>query len=320
MTSLANFKATKSFRKEVASFDGIICHTALASFFTRLAVLGLRKRPVIICVAHGYLFHENASALKNCVYLLAEKLLAPVTDMLLTMNQWDFEKAKKHHLAKEIYNIAGMGVASHASCPNGTSESEPTPISLPCPENALILMFGGEFSKRKNQIFLIEAMCDLPEEVHLVLAGQGEFYEFCQKKVQEKNLSHRVHFLSQVKHLPLWYEKADIIVSASHSEGLPFHLMEAMLLGKATVVSDIKGHRDLINPNTSESQKSGLLFSLSHKNDYVKAVLKLKEDKNLKQQYEQQAKKQSQQWTLEKVLPQVMARYEQAFKTCEKIH
>ena len=49
---------------------------------------------------------------------------------------------------------------------------------------------------------------------------------------------------------------ADCVVSPSQSEGLPFHLMEAMYYGLPIVASDIKGHADLLG-----SSHAGLLFS-----------------------------------------------------------
>jgi len=44
---------------------------------------------------------------------------------------------------------------------------------------------------------------------------------------------------------------ADAYVQASHSEGMPFSLLEAMTLGRPCVVSNVSGNRDLVRPGIS---------------------------------------------------------------------
>lgn len=227
-------------------YDTVITHTTLASFCTRVA-LRLRfgkkiKKIRVITVVHGYLFHEHQKKVPYALLLLAEKLLAPVTDVLITMNQWDDSLARRHRLAKEIYLLKGMGV------PTVTEDSgDMSDILGMLEEGKQYLAYGGEFSKRKQQKFLIELMADLPPSVCLLLAGEGQEKEACISLVQRLGLGDRVQFLGQVPHLPTLYGQVDLVLSSSLSEGLPFHLMEAMAVGKAIIASDIKGHRDLLS-------------------------------------------------------------------------
>ena len=114
MTSPKNLAAAAQIRRLLASgeYDLVSCHTALAAFFTRLAVEALpkSKRPRVVCIAHGYLFDQNTSAAKTALLAGAEKLTAPVTDLVLTMNRWDFDYASAHRLGRRVANIPGMGV------------------------------------------------------------------------------------------------------------------------------------------------------------------------------------------------------------------
>ena len=73
--SVRNFKAARMIRKQIKEekYDLIITHTTLAAFFTRLAVKGMRNRPRLINVMHGYLFDENSPWLKRTVFTAAEK-------------------------------------------------------------------------------------------------------------------------------------------------------------------------------------------------------------------------------------------------------
>ncbi len=221
-------------------YNTVITHTTLASFWARFAMVFLgRKRPRVITFVHGYLFHEHQKKLPYHLLFLAEKLLAPVTDVLVTMNHWDEEKARTHRLGREIHLVKGMGIATLSQEHNFD----------PLPSGKQYLAYGGEFSKRKQQKFLIELLPKLPPHVHLLLAGEGKEQEACISLVKRLGLEDRVEFLGQVPNLPPVYRQVDLVVSSSISEGLPFHLMEAMALGKAILASDIKGHRDLLSPD-----------------------------------------------------------------------
>ena len=82
-----------------------------------------------------------------------------------------------------------------------------------------------------------------------------------------------------------WYPLCDIVVSPSQAEGLPFHLMEAMSCGLPAVVSDIKGHRDLISPG-----KNGLLFPLGDTVAFAQAMVALYCNGERRLQYGQAAR------------------------------
>ena len=60
---------------------------------------------------------------------------------------------------------------------------------------------------------------------------------------------------------------ADIYVSASKSEGLPFNIVEALMLGKTVLATRCKGQEDIIVSN-----KSGYLFELDKSNEFAESV------------------------------------------------
>lgn len=266
-----NWKALRIYRKlmKKEGFDVLVCHTALASFVSRLTLFGLKQKPYVICVIHGYLFHEHGKKWKNSLLLSAEKLLAKRTDLLLCMNQWDYAQAQKHELGKKITLISGMGVDLEEV---RKVKTEGLRESLSLPEGSFLLLFGGEFSKRKNQRFLISALKALPEDIHLALAGRGEEEIPCKTLVKALALQERVHFLGYVSNLPSWYAVADLLVSGTASEGLPFHVMEAMAVGTPCLLSDVKGHRDLI-----EDGVNGALFPWGNEGAFGEKVLALRE-------------------------------------------
>lgn len=262
-------------------YDKIICHTTLAACFTRMA-LQQKNHPFVINMVHGYLFHEQSNPLQTLLYRGVEQMLSPKTDLILTMNDWDYNQANRYHLAPQIHPINGIGIPDLSNL-----STEGLRESLNLPENTILLIFGGEFSKRKNQSFLIEAMTELPNHYHLALAGTGKLLPHCQELVKTLNLAQQVHFLGHVSNLPAWYKIADLVVSASKSEGLAVNILEANGVNTPTLISDIKGHREI----------SSNLYQT--KAQYITKITEKKEKRE----------RESEKYELTQVLPQILTYY-----------
>ena len=293
---------------EREKYDLVITHTSLASFFTRWAARGMKHRPPIVNVMHGYLFDDRTTGLKKLLLPAAEKLTAPQTDLLLTMNAWDDRWAREHHAARRIEFIPGMGVAlDRFAAPPETRDAMRRRLDLGPDDVALI--YPAEFSERKNQAMLLRAMPSLPANVKLLLPGRGALLEDMQALSHSLGLEGRVLFPGQVSDIPDWLAASDIAVSASRSEGLPFNIMEAMAAGLPAVASDVKGHTDLITEG-----ETGLLFPYDDENAFTAAVRCLITDSALRAQMGRTGQQQVQRCRLEDVLPRVMELYLSAAK------
>ena len=305
MASPRNFRAASILRKVIRQGDYslIITHTALAAFFTRLAVLRMRERPAVVCVVHGYLFDDSTPAAKRAVLVAAERLTAPVTDLLLTMNRWDCEFARRNRLGRRVEYIPGMGVDFQA-LESQQGDGEALRREYGIPEGAFVLLYPAEFSRRKNQETLLRALALLPERAVLVLAGSGRELGACKALAEELGLSGRVFFPGQLVEMAPWYRLADAAVTASRSEGLPFNVMEAMDMGLAVVASAVKGHTDLIVHN-----ENGLLYEYSDAEDCARQIRALMSSAELRRRLGGCAREQVQKYGLDTVFPQVWGMY-----------
>lgn len=304
MSSPANFRAAKLLRgmMEREHYDLVIAHTSLAAFFTRWAARGMHDRPGIINVMHGYLFTDETPAAKKLLLTKAELLTAPQTDLVLTMNAWDTRWAMEHRAAARVEEIPGMGVdLSRFRAAGETRQAMRDRLGLA--ERDIALLYPAEFSGRKDQTMLLRAMTKLPPHIKLLLPGSGELLESCRALAGELGVADRVQFPGQVHDIPAWLGAADIAVSASRSEGLPFNIMEAMACGLPAVASAVKGHTDLIGP------ENGLLFPRGDEAAFADAVRTLAEDAGLRARLGQAGREKMQRYALETVLPQVMERY-----------
>ena len=270
---LSAFRAAGLLKKE--RFDLICVHTSLAAFVLRLAVLlAGRGKTRVVNVVHGYLFDENTQPLLRTLLLGAEKLLRRVTDRVVVMNRCDLEIAKKYRLGAEVVEIPGVGV-DFSRFAGGERESFRRELGLD--DGSLLLLFAGEFSGRKNQAFLIRAMASLPENLYLALPGQGNRLEECRRLAREAGVEGRVFFPGQCSDLGGWYAAADICVSASRYEGLPFNIMEGMYAGKPVAASRVKGHTDLVAEGVG-----GYLFDWNDGEDYCRCIRTLAGDGKLR--------------------------------------
>ena len=305
MLSPRNITAWRQLRRLMKEerYDLVSCHTSLASFFTRMAVRGLRNRPKVACVAHGYLFGEENSGVKNLLLSTAEGLAAPVTGLLMTMNHWDTQYAEAHQLGRQIVEVPGIGLDTGRLRPVSGEERAALRSEWGIAEGEILLLYAAEFSGRKSQQVLIRAMTRLPERVKLALPGQGSLREAYMALAAQLGVEERVLFPGQVQMAP-WYGAADLAVSASRSEGLPFNIMEAMYCGLPVVASRVKGHTDLL-----EESGAGLLYPYGDWVACAECIQELLQDPELADRMGERGRQAVEAYTLDRVQPMVMAQY-----------
>lgn len=308
MFSLKNFisafKISKLIKKE--KYSTISTHTILASFFTRLGImLSLKKHPLVINTVHGYLFDENSNFIKKVIMILAEKFVRPVTDTILVMNSTDYEIAKKYNLYKKnLYSINGMGINA-SKFPFSTEENKSyLREKYNIPKDDFLLIYVAEFSKRKNQKFLIESLKGLISEgynnVKLLLLGDGVLLDDMKQYSKTLGIEDNIIFKGYIKEVCNYYQISDICVSSSRIEGLPFNIMEAMSTGLPVIASKIKGHIDLVNPG-----ENGFLYEYNNINEFSNHVKLLYNDRNLLNNMKISSHDLSKNYSLESVFPEI---------------
>jgi len=103
---------------------------------------------------------------------------------------------------------------------------------------------------------ILEALAGLPEDVHLLVAGDGDMLEPWKARAAELGLAERAHFLGNVPYerIPLLIRAAEIFVLNSEYEGLSHTLLEVSALGTPIVATGVCG-----NPEVVEHGVNGLL-------------------------------------------------------------
>ena len=95
---------------------------------------------------------------------------------------------------------------------------------------------------------IIQCLRDLPDDVELLVCGDGPELETWQALARALGLEERVHFRGNVAHelVPLHIRAADVFVLYSRYEGLSHTLIEVQTLGTAAVASSVCGNPEVI--------------------------------------------------------------------------
>ena len=248
--SFSNFQSIRQIRRILKQerFDAVILNTSLAAFLIRTAMVGMKKRPKVLNIVHGYLFFEPPQGKRDRMMLLCEKIHRRRTDEIAVMNAEDLRITEKYGLCKgKLHFINGMGIQMPKKMlvPDLALRAQ-----YASSEGDILLTFVGELSERKNQIFLIRSVKRLREEglpMRLMLVGEGSERAALEQEIEATGLSDAVFLTGNREPVLPYLAITDVYVSASRSEGLPFNLMEAMSAGLPIVASDVKGQTDLFS-------------------------------------------------------------------------
>lgn len=275
------FKCIKELRKilEKEKYDVIHCHTPMGSVIARLAAKKLFKKGKVkvIYTAHGFHFYKGAPLLNWLLYYPVEFYLSYFTNVLITINNEDYQLAKKNLKTKEIIFSNGVGVDLKKFKPLSSSE-EKTKLRAKkdIGKDDFVILYIAEFIPRKNHKLIFNILPLLNQQIQnlkLILIGKGELFDFYQNYVKENNISN-VIFTGYTSEINDYCNLSDILLMPSFQEGLPISMIESIATGLPVVASKIRGHVDVI-----KSEKNGFLCDLSYLgfnlNSFVDAIVKL---------------------------------------------
>lgn len=248
---VSNYKAYKKLKRIIdeGAYDIIHCHTPVGAALTRLAAMDARKRGTkVIYTAHGFHFYSGAPIKNWLLYYPAEKLLAPLTDALITINREDYARAQKFG-AKKVYYVPGVGIDTARFGPNAEIRRRMR-AEWGIPEDTFVILSVGEVAVRKNHQVVIRALQNL-ERCCYVICGSGPLLDAHKKLAQELGVENRVVFAGYQANVADFYRMADVFAFPSLQEGLPVALMEAMASELPVICSKIRGNMDLIEHGVS---------------------------------------------------------------------
>ncbi|MGI6226960.1 MAG: glycosyltransferase family 4 protein [Peptococcales bacterium] len=270
-----NLSAFKKISKLIKNekYDLVHTHTPIASAIVRLACKSNKKIKVFY-TAHGFHFFKGAPIKNWLIYYTIEKWLSRYTDVLITINQEDFNRAKNCLLAKSVEYLPGVGLdIDKFNRLVVDRKSKRKEVGLP--DNAFVVLSVGELNKNKNHETIIKAIAKLNNtNIHYVICGRGLLEDYLRCLVIELHLERQVHLLGFRNDVGEIYKISDIFAFPSQREGLGMAALEAMACGLPLITSNVHGIVDY-----STDGKTGYTYNPKDIDGFASAISKLFTDR-----------------------------------------
>ena len=237
-------------------YDLIHCHTPVGAMIARLAARAARRKGTkVIYTAHGFHFFRGAPVANWLLFYPVEWVLSFCTDVLITINQEDYCRAKGHLHAKRVEYVPGVGIDT-ARFRENTVDRREKRRELGCADGDFLILTVAEMTANKNHITILKALALLKNEpmfanLHYWICGRGETWQSLENSARELGIASHIHFLGYRNDAPELYPCCDLFAFMPYREGLSVALMEAMASGAPIVCTQIRGNRDLITDGVS---------------------------------------------------------------------
>jgi glycosyltransferase involved in cell wall biosynthesis len=254
-------------------FAVVHTHTSKAGLLGRLAAR-LAGVPVIVHTPHGTVFHEvyfNRCQQRLVAWL--KRVAARLTNAIITVSNAE----RDHYLARRIaparkFRTIYSGI-DYSRFEGQVPSRERTRSSLDLRERDLMVLFPARYVPEKGHRFFFAAaehVMQTMSQVRVFLAGDGPLAEEIAIMRAASAFPHRIHLLGFREDVLDLMRAADVVVSASLSEGLPRAVVEALLLERPVVASDAGGTREVVL-----DKLTGMLVPCADSRTLAEAVLHL---------------------------------------------
>jgi glycosyltransferase involved in cell wall biosynthesis len=237
-------------------FDIVHVHTPIASILGRIAARVARVH-LIIYTAHGFYFHDDMPVWKRKIIIIIEKLVGRLcTDLIFTQSHEDMQTAIKEGIIdkKRVYHIGNGVDIEKFKLGNIAVHADQKKKEFSITSSDKVIGFIGRIVKEKGIIDLILAFKNIANElpnVKLLLIGdnRAKDRDLTAKNeiltlVDKYGLQEKIIFAGHRTDINELLMIMDVFVLPSYREGMPRSIIEAMVIGKPVVATNIRGCRE----------------------------------------------------------------------------
>lgn len=223
-------------------YEIVHCHSPIGGAITRLACRKSRKSGTkVIYTAHGFHFYSGAPIKNWLLFYPVEKLCSLYTDVLITINQEDYERAKRKFCSPQIVYVPGVGIDVKSIADMGI-DIEKKREELGIPKGAVLILSVGEINVNKNHEVIIRAIKNIGNSnIYYIICGKGQLEERLKLLISDLGLEKQVGLLGFRKDIIEIGKCADIFAFPSKREGLGVAALEAMANGLSLITSNVHG-------------------------------------------------------------------------------
>ncbi|QEA45931.1 glycosyltransferase family 4 protein [Leuconostoc citreum] len=251
---LGNMRSLKQLNNLFSTHDFVFVHvhSPLGSVLGRIIAKKF-KVPVIYTV-HGFHFFRGSSKKSWIMFYPLEWLLSFITNVMIAINDEDYNLAKRHMHAKNLVKINGIGVDVYKaqSVPEEYKQLARKRIreELKIPESAFLILSIGELSDRKNHKVVLDALRLMsPEDrnnIYYIIAGTGRNGIELKKIANSFKFSDNFELLGYRNDIHDINYASDVFIFPSLQEGLGVAGLEAVVDGTYLIGSNVRGIRDYV--------------------------------------------------------------------------
>lgn len=290
---------------KVTHYDMVHFNTPVASAFGRWYIRGFRKNETkIFYTAHGFHFFKGAPIMNWLIYYPVEKFLAHYTDVIITINQQDYKRAKAFS-SNHVAYIRGVGIDTEQyrkTLFDIASVRKELGIS---PDSFLILSVG-ELNRNKNHEVIVKAIAKINNSnIFYVICGQGSLNIYLKTLAERLGIGNQVILLGYRTDLLILYKVADAFAFPSRREGLGLAALEAMTSGLPIITSNIHGISDY-----SVNGETGFSCSPDDISGFSEAIRILASNPSLCKKFGKHNSEATYKFDVQNVLPRVKKIYE----------
>lgn len=213
---------------------------------------------------------------------------------------------------RQVLLAQGLPSGKTWAIPNGIDLTRFAEPGVPAGEREAGLVMSARLARQKDHACLIDALPLLASvhglTPHLQLAGTGPLIGRLQSQAARRGVAGQVAFLGHHRDMPALLRSQRVYVLATHFEGMPLALVEAMAAGCACVASDVVGVQGVIQEGVT-----GLLVPEGDAAALAAAIARLLNEPALATRLGDAARARAQ---VAHGLPLMLARYEGLITRC----
>lgn len=276
------------FRQE--RFDIVHAHTPVAALIARLAAR-IAGVPLVIYTAHGFYFHDEMPRWKYRLFVGLERFGGLFTDLLFSQSSEDAEDAVRLRILGPDRVLAiGNGVDVRRFDPQRVGEGAAVRAELGIPADAVVIGCIGRQVREKGIAEFLQAAQALAgrcPQAWFLLVGEKLASDHAQGveadlAAARAALGPRLVTPGLRGDIPQCLAAMDVFCLPSWREGMPRTIIEAMMMARPVIATNIRGAREEVVP-----EETGLLVPLKDPGALAGAMERLIAAADLRQRFGQ---------------------------------
>lgn len=238
-------------------FDIVHTHSSKAGILGRMAAR-IAGVPIVVHTLHSLVFHEYQARWKNAAYVWLKKRCAPLTDLLISVNDQTVRGAIAAGIGRPDQYVtiySGIELDRFLSVRDrfDTSAAKRR-VGIP-PDAPVVGKIARLFPLKGHEQFLDAAaeIARLNPTAWFLIVGDGPLRGQLEQRVADLGLKSRTVFTGRVPpdEVPECIQAMDVVVHTSLREGIARVLPQAGAVGKPIVTFDLDGAPEVVKDGFS---------------------------------------------------------------------